>query len=185
MKTLLLALALTLSATAETLGTLGQVNNITATFLEGSEAHTYAIPPELARRLAQRGPGSRWEYNPEGSQIQTALDRGNDANVQAAMQTLSQFVNAVNKQQWPAAQACLPARTAANPQTYFAKHTLSPHPGDWTLKASKPDQIVLKILSTRGGIYDEGYDTTSSPTAYTNEFTLTRQGYRWLIESFR
>lgn len=179
MKTLLLALALSLSAAAQTLGTLGKTTSTTATFLEAGEAHSYGIPPELAQRLAQRGLGSRWEYSPQGTLIQSAIDRGNDANVQSAMQTLSQFVQAVNNQQWPGAQACL-ALSNATPQTVFARHTLSPHPSDWTLLEYQPERMVLKIHSTQGAL-DEYGDTNQ----YVNHFTLTRQGYRWLIESFR
>ena len=179
MKTLLLGLALSLAAAAQTLGTLGQVTTSTATFLEGSEAHSYGIPPDLSRRLAQRGLGSRWEYSPQGTLIQSAIDRGNDANVQSAMQILGQFVQAINDQQWPGAQACL-VHTTANPQTVFARHTLSPHPSDWTLIESRPDQMMLKIHSTQGALDEDG-----STNQYVNHFTLTRQGYRWLIESFR
>lgn len=187
MKTLLLLLALGLSASAETLGTLGQVSGGHATFLEGSESHTYGVPAELARRLSGRGPGSRWEYNPEGTLVSAAIDRGNDTNVQAAMQTLGQFVDAVNQQQWPAAAACMPAHhpSAARLPAAFARYTLSPHTGDWALLESRPDQIVLRILSTQGGVFDDSFETTTSPTTYTNQFTLTRQGYRWLIDSFR
>lgn len=187
MKSLLVYLALTLGAGAETLGVLGHVSDGRATFLEGSQARTYGIPTELARRLAQRGVGSRWEYNPEGSLVQAALDRGNDSNVQAALQTLAQFVTAVNGQQWPSAAACMPARSPAAVElaSFFARHTISPDRSDWSLSKLLDDQIQVKIHSIQGGVFDDGFETSTSPTDFSNEFTLRRTGYRWKIESFR
>lgn len=186
-KSLLVYLALTLGAGAETLGVLGHVSNGRATFLEGPEARTYGIPTDLARRLTQRGLGSRWEYNPEGSRVQAALDRGNDSNVQAALQALGQFVTAVNGQQWTGAAAFMPAGSPAASElaTFFARHTLSPDRSDWALSRLLDDQIVIKIHSVQGGVFDDGLETSTSPTDYSNEFTLTRTGYRWQVESYR
>lgn len=174
-------LALSLSGLAETLGTLGQIQAGRATFLEGSEAHTYEVPADLARRLEARGLGSRWEYSALGSKLAAALERGSDSNVSAAMQTLSQFVRAINGQKWPeAAKLTAPAQTPDSLAGAWARYTLSPHVRDWALLELKPNRVVLSIQSTQGAFYDE-----ASGTLFTNEFTLVQQGYRWYLESSR
>ena len=187
MKSWLLLLALQLSVAAETLGTLGRVSGEQATFLEGGQIHTYHVPNELAQRLSLRGIGSRWEYNPEGSLLQAAIDRGNDPDVQAALRTLGQFVQAVNDQQWSAAAACMPAHSseATRLPAAFARHTLSPHTGDWALLEYRAGQMVVKIHSIRGGVLEDSFESTAFPTDYFNQFQLTHQGYRWLVDSFR
>ncbi|MBX3170368.1 MAG: hypothetical protein KF760_23380 [Candidatus Eremiobacteraeota bacterium] len=169
MKTLLLTLALSLAGGAETLGTLSQISADRVTFLEGLETHTYQVPADLARRLAQRGLGSRWEYHADGYQLPAAIDRGNDQSIQMAMQTLDHFVSAINHQQWPAALNIMSTRPAHSIATFFAQHTLSPHYSDWLVLELRPDRIV--------------FDT--QPTRFSNEFTLIQQNFRWLIESFR
>lgn len=181
MKTVLLLLALSLGAGAQTLGTLSHIHNGRAVLLEGSQPQTYEVPPDLARLLKARGIGSRWEYEPMPGQIHEAIDRGNDREVQTALQTLNQFVQAVNAQQWEKAQK-LSAQPLPGP---FAQHTLSAQRSDWSLTGSKPGRITLKIQTTQGSIYNATNDWPEDPQTFTNEFTLVQQDNRWTIESFR
>jgi len=174
-----------LPAKAENLGLLSQIGATQATFFEGSQAHTYEVSPDLQRKLTQRGLGSRWEYN-AAPHLSSALDRGNDQNVQSALKTLSQFVILVNQKQWAQAQALMPAQAQSVPQlaAFWSRHTLSPHRSDWSLREVGPARLVVTIHSTRGAIDDDaGFG--ENPTPFANDFTLTQQGFRWSLAAYR
>jgi|GEM_PF-5762725 len=183
MRLLLLLLILWLPVKAETLGLLSQIGATQATFFEGSEAHTYEISPDLQRKLGQRGLGSLWEYNAT-PRLSSALDRGNDQNVQSALKTLSQFVGFVNQKHWAEAQALM-ASQAPQLAAFWSSHTLSPHRSDWSLQEVGPARLVVTIHSTQGAIYDEAGYGNEKPTPFANDFTLTLQGFRWSLAAYR
>ena len=165
MKKLILLLALTLAAQAQTQGVLSHINGGRAVFLEGSETQTYEVTPDLAYKLKHRGLGSLWEYDPLPGILHSADDCGNDPEVQTALQTLNQFVLAVNARNWDQAKTLT---TAPLPGALESK-TLSARRNDWSLQAARPGLLLVEVSA----------DTT--PT----RFTLGRSGNRWQIESFR
>ncbi|MBN9417386.1 MAG: hypothetical protein J0I12_18205 [Candidatus Eremiobacteraeota bacterium] len=165
MKTLLLLLALTLAAQAQTQGVLSHIRDGRAVFLEGSETQTYEVTPDLAYKLKHRGLGSLWEYDPLPGILHSADDCGNDPEVQTALQTLNQFILAINAHNWDQAKTL----TAAPLPGPFETKTLSARRTDWSLQAARPGRLLVEV--------------SADPTP--TRFTLSRNGTRWQIESFR
>lgn len=178
---MLLLLALSLVAHAQSGGILSHINGGRAVFLEGSEIQTYEVTPDLAYKLKHRGMGSLWEYEPLPGMLHSAKDCGNDPEVQSALQALNQFVIAVNAQNWEQARTL----TAAPLPGPFEAHTLSAQRSDWSLQAAKPGRLLVQIVSIQGGQYDAKEEMATRPKTFQNQFTLARTGTRWQVESFR
>ena len=180
---------LVLPAWAQTCGILAHIKPSQATFLEGPEQKTYEISDEIRRNLIQRGLGGRWLYSASGIRLNSALYRGVDPDATAGIQALSQFVQCINGGRWQPAHAMLIPATQSRINlkefsAFWSVHTLSPHQTDWQLREVQPDHLVVSIHSTRGGIYDEAWGTTDRPTPFDNEFRLTKDGFRWLLDSY-
>lgn len=184
---LILSLMLTLQAMAEPIGIVASLRDGQVGFWTDSKMQTLQVSPQLQRTLAGQGLGSRWEYWVSGQRLESALPRGADAEMLSALNSLQQFAQFINHERWLDAYSLLHPQAKTSPrdfQAYWSTRYLSTDRSDWTLSDIQHAALEVSIQSRQGSLDgEESYDY--KPTLLHSHCRLSRQGSRWLLESYR